>query len=44
MAEVGEPAAKPLLMRVQHATEHQFTARVDEFDFHAGKFQPASGR
>ena len=34
MTEVGEAAAKPLLMRVQHAAQHKLAASVDDFDAH----------
>jgi len=34
MAQVGQPAAQPLLMRVQHTAQHQFTAHVDNFNIH----------
>jgi hypothetical protein len=33
-----------LLMRVEHATEHQFTAGVEKFDVHAPQFRAGSGR
>jgi hypothetical protein len=33
-----------LLMRIQHAAQHQFAARVDEFNIHAIKFQLRSSR
>ena len=35
IAVVGELAANPLLMRVEHVAQHQFAAGVDEFDVHA---------
>jgi hypothetical protein len=38
VAEVGEPAAKPLLVRVQDAAQHEFAAGVDEFNVHARSF------
>jgi hypothetical protein len=38
VAEVGEAAAKPLLVRVQNAAQQKFAAGVDEFDVHAGSF------
>ncbi len=34
VTEVREPPAEPLLMRIEHATEHEFAARVDKFDIH----------
>ena len=34
VAEVGEPAAEPLLVRVEDAPEHQLAAGVDDFDVH----------
>jgi hypothetical protein len=33
-----------LLVRVEHATEHQFTAGVEKFDVHAPQFRAGSGR
>ena len=53
VAEVGQPAAQPLLMRIQHPPQHQFTARIDNFNIHArsvgwespaGKFLPVKTR
>ena len=40
VTEISQAAAKPLLVRVEHAAEHQFAAGVDEFDVHAA---PVSG-
>jgi hypothetical protein len=34
VAEIGEAAAQPLLMRIQHAAQHEFAAGGDEFDVH----------
>ena len=33
-AQIRQLAAEPLLMRIEHATAHQFGAGVDEFDDH----------
>jgi hypothetical protein len=43
VAEVGESAAEPLLMGVEHASEQQFAAGVDEFDIHAPSFNGEPG-
>jgi hypothetical protein len=37
-------AAEPLLVRVQHATQHQFAAGVEKFDVHPPQFRVSSGR
>jgi hypothetical protein len=34
VAEISEPAAQPLLIRVQDAAQHEFAAGVDNFDAH----------
>ena len=44
ITQVSQAAAKPLLVRVEHAAEHQFAAGVDEFDVHPPQFQAGSGR
>jgi len=36
-AQVGQLAAKPLLMRIEHAAQHEFAAGIDEFDNHSGQ-------
>ena len=36
VTKIREPATKPLLVRVQDATQHQFTAGIDDFDIHGG--------
>ena len=38
ITEIGEAAAEPLLVRVEHATEHQFAAGVEQFDVHPREF------
>ena len=43
VAEVGQAAAKPLLMGVEDAAQQEFTAGVDEFDDHARKFRVTAG-
>ena len=35
-SEMGQLAAKPLLMRIQNSAQHQFAAGVNDFDFHGG--------
>jgi hypothetical protein len=37
-------AAEPLLVRVQHAAQHQFAAGVEKFDVHPAQFRVSSGR
>jgi hypothetical protein len=39
VAEVGEAPAKPLLVRVQDAAQHQFAAGIHEFNIHLGSFE-----
>jgi hypothetical protein len=34
VTEIREVAAEPLLVRVQHASKHQFAAGVEQFDVH----------
>src|SRR5207249_4611591 len=34
VAEVGQLAAEPLLMRIEHLAQHQFSAGVDELNAH----------
>ena len=43
VAEVRQPAAEPLLMRVQHASQHQFAAGVDDFNVHGREETFTSG-
>ena len=35
-AQIGQLAAKPLLVRIEHAAKHQLAPGVDEFDDHSG--------
>jgi len=39
VAKVGETAAKPMLVRVQNPTQHQFAASIHEFNIHMGSFE-----
>jgi hypothetical protein len=41
VAKIGEPAAEPLLVRVQNAAQQKFAASVYQFNFHALKFNHA---
>ena len=34
IAQIRKLATKPLLMGIEHAPDHQFTPRVDQFDNH----------
>jgi len=44
ITEIREVAAEPLLVRVQHAAQHQFAAGVEKFDVHPAQFRVSSGR
>lgn len=46
VAQISQTAAKPLLMRVQDKSQHEFAAGVNKFDVHAGSFRrgPDAGK
>ncbi len=43
VTKISKTPTEPLLVRVEHATEHQFTADVEKFDVHARSLARVAG-